>query len=258
MNLDLFSGLPLAEFDRDRFAILEPVNSQRIALPEHLVFVFYNSVITDLVDKGEMTQIDELGSILTPVKIYRLEHEGQSVAAVCPPGCGGSMAGAMLEELIVRGCRKVVACGSSGCLDSGIGVNSIVIPSASIRDEGTSYHYLPPSRIVSAEPAVVSKLEDVLKKHQLAYRVGLNWTTDAPYRETRRKIAKRKAEGCLTVEMEFASMLSVARFRKIPFGQYLLAGDDVSGDEWDHRGWANPTPDREMIFRLAVEACLNL
>jgi uridine phosphorylase len=258
MPKNIFEGLPLTEFDPDRFALLEPVARRGITLPENCVIVFYSSVIDSLMQTGQLTQVHELGSILTPVKIYQLDYDGKPVIIVAPPGCGGALAGSLLEEMIACGCRKVVACGSAGCLKSGLDVDTIVIPNASLRDEGTSFHYLPPSRKIAAEPAVIGKLEEVLKKHRVKYEVGLNWTTDAPYRETRQKIANRKAEGCLTVEMEFASMLAVARFRKILFGQYLLAGDDVSGEEWDHRNWSNQSSAHEKIFWLAVEACLSL
>jgi uridine phosphorylase len=250
--------IPLAEFDPDRFALLEPTARENVKLPEHCVIPFYGSVMEKLITAGRLTQVHELGSILTPTKIYELEYDGKPVAVVCPPACGGALAGALLEELIAHGCRRFVACGSAGCLRPELNLESIVIPYAAIRDEGTSYHYLPPSRTVSVEPVVIIKLEEVLKKRHIGYQVGLNWTTDAPYRETRQKIARRKIEGCLTVEMEFASLLAVALFREVPFGQYLLVGDDISGDEWDGRGWSNESPTHEKIFWLAVEAALNL
>ena len=117
---------------------------------------------------------------------------------------------------------------------------------------------MPPSRTLSTDPEVIKKLEAVLKVHGLVYRTGLNWTTDAPYRETRQKIAKRKAEGCLTVEMEFAALMAVARFRKVPFGEYLMVADDVSGEDWDSRSWGEDTPAKQKLFWFAAEAALNL
>jgi uridine phosphorylase len=258
MQKSIFEGLPLTEFDRDRFAILEPAVRKVEGLSELCVIVFYNSVIETLVKAGRLTQVHELKSILTPIKLYRLEGEEKPVTVVCPPGCGGALSGALLEELIALGCRKFVACGSAGCLKPELGLDSIVIPCSVVRDEGASFHYLPPSRTINAEPPVVNKLEEVLKKHGITYQVGLNWSTDAPYRETRPRIARRKAEGCLTVDMEFAALLAVARFRKVPFGQYLLVGDDISGDEWNGRGWGDRTAAHEKIFHLAVEACRSL
>jgi len=86
------------------------------------------------------------------------------------------------------------------------------------------------------------------------YDLGKTWTTDAVYRETPEKIRRRKAEGALTVEMEAAAFFAVAQFRGVSFGQMLYGGDDVSGTEWDTRGWHQRHDTREKLFWLAVEA----
>jgi uridine phosphorylase len=88
--------------------------------------------------------------------------------------------------------------------------------------------------------------------------VGKTWTTDAPYRETPNKIAARRAEGCLTVEMESASLMAVAEFRGVILGQALYGGDDLSGAEWDHRHWQSRGEIRENLFWLCADACLTL
>jgi uridine phosphorylase len=121
-----------------------------------------------------------------------------------------------------------------------------------------SYHYLPASREVQAGDAGVAALKAVLDGHGVPYRVGKTWTTDAPYRETPSKIALRKDEGCLTVEMEAASLIAVAQFRGVTLGQVLYGGDDLSGGEWDNRGWQARRDVREQLFCLAAEACLKL
>jgi uridine phosphorylase len=151
-----------------------------------------------------------------------------------------------------------VACGSGGVLRPDLKRGTVVIPDSAVRDEGTSYHYLPPSRTVEMNSEVVTKLEKILQKHHINYETGKVWTTDAFYRETKKKIAERKAENCLMVEMECAAFLAVAKFRNVVFGQYLGAGDDVSGDEWDPRFESNTMPFTEKLFWLSVEACLSL
>jgi uridine phosphorylase len=88
--------------------------------------------------------------------------------------------------------------------------------------------------------------------------LGKTWTTDAIYRETPARIARRRAEGCITVEMEAAAFFAVAQFRGVTFGQILYGGDDVSGDLWDDRDWDRQTSTREKLFWLAAEACLRL
>ena len=250
--------IPLLDFDKDRNALIEPSVYKNIGLPEYCVIPFYGSVIENLRQENRLQKVYELGSILMPTEIYKLDHNGKSITVVCPTACGAPLAGALLEELIALGCRKFVACGSAGVLKSELSRGYIVIPSAAVRDEGTSYHYLPASRTVALDRNVLNKLERVLKRHHADYEIGLTWTIDAPYRETKAKIARRKAEGCLVVEMECAAIAAVATFRKVQFGQYLLAGDDISGDEWDHRNWADTLPAYDKIFWLSVEACLTL
>jgi nucleoside phosphorylase len=105
----------------------------------------------------------------------------------------------------------------------------------------------------------VSVIEEVLSTQKIPYRVGKTWTTDAPYRETPEKVKRRRAEDCITVEMEAAGFFAVAQFRDVKFGQILYGGDDVSGEaEWDSRDWHNQFNVRERLFWLAAESCLKL
>ena len=94
--------------------------------------------------------------------------------------------------------------------------------------------------------------------HGVPHVTGATWTTYAIYRETRDKLGRRVAEGCLTVEMEAAAFFAVATFRGVTFAQVLYAGDDLSGDAWDERGWDEHTTGRETLFRIAAEAVLSL
>ena len=87
------------------------------------------------------------------------------------------------------------------------------------------YHYFPPSWELTPSPAAV---------------------------------ARRRAEGYLTVEMECSALCGVARFRDVTFGQILYGGDDVSGFEWDRRGWDRQNAVRARLLRLAAQACLRI
>jgi len=133
----------------------------------------------------------------------------------------------------------------------------VVVPTAAVRDEGTSYHYLPPSREVAPSDDAVRAILAVLERHGVPFVAGRTWTTDGFYRETRECVARRVAEGCLTVEMEAAALFAVARFSGVSFGQVPYAGDDLSGEVWDSRGWDIHTAGRELLFRAAAEAVLT-
>jgi uridine phosphorylase len=139
-----------------------------------------------------------------------------------------------------------------------LALGHVIVPTSAVRDEGTSYHYLPPSREVAADSEVVAAIIATLERHNLPYVTGKTWTTDALYRETRPKIARRVAEGCITVEMEAAACFAVAAFRGVRFGQILYAGDDLSGDLWDERGWHGHASGREKLFWLAADAVVSL
>jgi uridine phosphorylase len=164
----------------------------------------------------------------------------------------------LLEEAIAFGCRKFVACGGCGVLETDIAVGHIIVVSGAIRDEGVSYLYLPPDREVTANPSAVSALVKSLNRREVPYLVGKTWTTDAPYSETINKIASRKEDGCFTVEMESAALMAVAHFCNVTFGQALYGGDELSGTEWDNREWQSRSDIRESLFWLCADACLTL
>ena len=247
---------PILEFDPRSDAALDPAKiiAPHAEMPPCVVMCFFQDAIRTAVKEAEA--LIQLGSEIGKNPIYVIEHEGQRVAVV-HPGIGAPMAAGFLEELIALGGRTFMACGGAGVLNSRIHAGHVIIPTSALRDEGTSYHYLPAAREVRMSPHVVSTLERVLQRHNQPYELGKTWTTDAIYRETRAKVAARRDEGCLTVEMETAAFLAVAEFRQITFGQYLYGGDDVSGEIWQDREWRRQTI-RERLFWYSVEAVIEL
>ncbi len=252
------SAYPILEYDRAATAIIEPGRVlSPIGAPEHCVLCFFQDVISELNQAGRLRQIHQLGSEIGPNPVYEMELEGRRLA-LAHAGVGAPLSAAFLEELIALGCRKFIACGSCGVLDGGIALGHVIIPETAVRDEGTSYHYLPPSREVSASPEAIAAIKKALDRHHIAYVVGKTWTTDGIYRETPARMRARQAEGCVTVEMEASAFFAVAQFRSVSFGQILYGGDDLTGDEWDSRGYLSLTTTRDKLFWLAAEACLEL
>jgi uridine phosphorylase len=249
---------PILEYDSTPEAIIEPVRYIKpIDIPQNCVLCFFQEVITEVCGDGKAKFVANRSSEMGTHPIYEIEFEGKRVA-IMHPGVGAPLAGGFLDEIIALGCRKFIACGGAGVLNREIAVGHVVIPTSAVRDEGTSYHYLPPSREVSAHPDGVAAIEATLKKHHVSYIMGKTWTTDGLFRETRLKMERRKAEGCVTVEMEASAFFAVAQFRGVTFAQLLYGGDDISGDEWDHRDWRGTLSNREKLFWLAVEACAAL
>jgi len=251
--------IPLLEFDPDRTALIEPLRASGFnpKMPERVVMCFPNAVLQKYAQKKSLAVIGHLVCESTRYPVY-LTRLGPVPVALAHPGIGAPLAAGLFEELIAMGGRKFVACGGCGVLDRELAVGHLLVASSAVRDEGTSYHYLPASREVKASRAAVAAIESRLKKDDLPYLLVKTWTTDGMFRETKARIRRRKAEGCLTVEMEGAALFAVAKFRKVDAGLILYAGDDVSGEIWDNRGWQDRHDVRERLLELAIRSVVEM
>jgi uridine phosphorylase len=249
---------PILEFDPARDAVVEPhVAITRFDLPAHVVLCFFRDAISTFVEQLGGREIGRLASEIGSFPVFQVEIEGQPVA-VAQGGVGAPLAAGWLDELIALGGRAFVAAGGAGVLVPDLAMGHVIVPTAAIRDEGTSYHYLPASREVEPAAEALRAIVATLEARGVPHVLGKTWTTDGFYRETRDRVARRVAEGCLTVEMEAAAFFAVARFRGVAFGQLLYAGDDLSGEAWDGRGWLDHGTGRELLLRLAAEAVLRI
>lgn len=246
---------PLFQFDPALPAVIEPRRSSAPDVPQNSVICFFQDVIDDLRRRGLLTQIALKRTEIGEHPVYEMKSEFGRLA-VFHPGVGAPLAALLLEQVIALGCTRFVACGGAGSLIANYRPGGIVVPTSAVRDEGTSYHYLPFRKRAVASPLCVGAIEAVLKRHGVAYKLGKTWTTDALYRETPSKVARRRSQRCLTVEMEAAALFAVAAFRKVQLGQILYTGDDVSGATWRHNNWRGMNSVRERLFFLAAEACL--
>jgi uridine phosphorylase len=248
----------ILEFDPASAAVIEPTQVVGpMEIPPHAVLCFFQDTITKVVAEHHGRLVDHLVSEIGRNPIYELDYGGRALT-VAHPGVGAPLAAAFLEELIARGCRAFVACGGAGVLVPDVALGHVIVPTSAVRDEGTSYHYLPSDVAAVPTDAAVQAIVATLQEHDVPHVTGATWTTDALYRETRGKLERRVAAGCLTVEMEAAAFFAVAAFRGVAFGQLLYAGDDLSGETWDGRSWDAHADGRERLFGLAAEAVLRL
>lgn len=202
--------------------------------PEICVSTFSDNIIQKFSSLDNVEQIAELCSANGTLPVYQINYKNTAIAfyrsMVGAPACA-----ACFEEIIAMGAKKFVLFGSCGVLDDDKVKDNIIIPVSAVRDEGTSYHYIIPSPEIEADAHSVQILERVLSSCGYPYVKGKTWTSDAIYRETLPLIQERRQEGCLVVEMECASMLAVAKYRHIPFIQFLFGADNLSSDTWEIR-----------------------
>ena len=149
----------------------------------------------------------------------------------------------------------IVGLTSAGRVSPSLRIPSLVIATAAIRDEGTSFHYLPPARSVTAPPRPVTLLASELKRLSLPVYEGTVWTTDAPYRETRQQLDEYGEEGVLAVEMQAASLFALAQVRKaqIAVVAHVSNATDHDGEPFD-RG---PETEGVQILTAICQAGLS-
>lgn len=171
---------PILEFYGETEAPIEPskILQPVEGIPEKCILPIYHTVIERLKRQGLLLHIKKVGTPMGPMPIYKMRYETTDLV-VAHPGLCSPLSAVVMEELIAFGCRKFIACGSAGVLDSSLAKGTVVVPSAAIRDEGTSYHYIPPGREIAVKPEIVAIIESVLKTPGVKYRVGKTWTTDA-------------------------------------------------------------------------------
>jgi uridine phosphorylase len=249
---------PILEFDPSHEAVIEPGSHvPEVNIARHCVVCFFRDVVDRLAADPRTRVARELHTPLGPFPVYETDWWGRRLA-VFHPGLGAPLCGGLLEEVIALGCRAFVACGSAGTLEPGTPIGHVVVPTSAVRDEGTSYHYVPAGRVVAPSPEALAAVEATLQAHGVAYTLGKTWTTDAFYRETRARVDRRRAEGCITVDMEASAFFALAQFRGVAFAHILYAADDLSGETWDARDGTVKDDIHLRLFELAAEACLRL
>ncbi|MGM9661916.1 MAG: nucleoside phosphorylase [Oscillospiraceae bacterium] len=190
------------------------------------------------------------------IPVYRVHWQGRDLG-IFHTLLGGAGTACLMEQLLARGAKKILLYGNCGVLDRAITAGHLILPTAAYRDEGVSYHYLPLSDYVDIPTHKC--LAEIFDALHLPYVTGRVWTTDAFYRETRSNLEKRKAEGCIAVDMECASAMAVGQFRGASVYQFFYADDCLDGETWDPRTMgAMPATGHEKYLRVALEVAARL
>jgi uridine phosphorylase len=198
-------------------------------------FGLRQTVLLPLIPELESRLLRALGSPLPqPHKLQRqmLYNPDQRPFSVLASPMGAPAAVMLLEQLIALGARRFLYLGFCGALDPAYRIGDGFIPVEAIREEGTSYHYLPQEVIPTSSARLNTLLLQQALDRQLLARQGTIWTTDAPYRETAHKIQRFQAAGVQTVDMEMAALFTVAQYRHCEVAALLLVSDECYHPVW--------------------------
>jgi len=190
-------------------------------------------------------------------ELYRCVREGIELGLI---GCavGSSFAVLVAEQLFAAGCRLLVSMTSAGQLAVLRPPPYFVLIERALRDEGTSYHYLPPTEFSTADSGLVALMQDALAGVRQPVEHGATWTTDAPFRETDAAVEAMRARGLLAVEMEAAALYAFATARHRPvlcFAHVTNQMAQVHGDF--EKGEADGTTDALAVIATAARTWLR-
>ena len=246
----------LYDFDECKEAVINPINliDKVPNMPEVAIACFSKTLFDKIVEGAKCTEIAKVGNTNGKRIIYELEYNDKKMALfnIC---VGAPAAVADLEEIHAMGCNKFIVFGNCGVLDKNIEDCGIIIPNEAVRDEGTSFHYIRPSETIKVNNKYVSEFKEILDRFGYSYTEGMTWTTDAYYRETRKKVDARMQMGVKTVEMEASALQAVADFRGFDFFTFFYAGDNLDLPDWDKRSLSGDVKldEKSRIAILALE-----
>jgi uridine phosphorylase len=220
-----------------------------IALPQGIILCLQRGLPERLRRRYPLRQVGRLMGDL-----FVLKRSGGRVAVLTNFGIGAPLMGALAEELIAWGARRLISLSWAGGLQPDLKPGDIVVCERALRDEGVSHHYLPPDRFVQADQQLVDRLVRLLQSHGQPCTTGATWTTDAPYRETRDEVQQYQAEGIKTVEMETAGLLAIAQAHGVQAASICVVGDSLAALRWEAPPDVRPVErSLEAAYAAAVE-----
>lgn len=248
----------LHEFDPGERAIFNPemVFDRLAGMPKVAVSCFsYVTFDRMLALFPDAEQIATMKCASQRFPVYRVRYRDVELAlymsSVGAPSCVGQQ-----EELYALGAECLVLFGTCGVLDRNIADCAVILPTSAMRDEGTSYHYAPPSDEIPVNEHHGELFRELLDELHISCVTGKAWTTDSMFRETREKTVRRKEAGCVCVDMECASVAAVARFRGKEALHFFYAADNLNAEKWDERSLSNNAnvEEKDRIALIALEA----
>lgn len=234
--------------------IVKPVDD----FPEVCISTFSRQIIDKFASLKHTEVIASLTTANGVNPVYKINYKGRDFA-FCLSLVGAPACVCGFEELIALGAKKFIFFGSCGVLDDQKVQQNIIIPTAAVRDEGTSYHYIAPSQELTPDPESAEILKCCLTRCGYPYTSGKIWTTDAIYRETADAIAERKNSGCIAVDMEYSALLAAAKYRNVPFLQFFYGADNLDHEVWQPRDLMDcGLSGAENYMTLALECGLEI
>lgn len=225
---------------------------QKGDIAKYCVVTFSYKVLEDVLKKYDCKEEACALTANGKIPVYSLNNGVNKILFYMSP-TGSAAAGCIMDEVsYLTGADKFIVFGSCGSLDNTLTKGKFIVPTESYRGEGFSYYYQKASDYIEITGSkILSKLFDEMS---IPYVNGRSWTTDAIYRETEQNIAKRKADGCISVEMESAGLQALCTYKNLELYTFFFASDLVDGEVWENVNLGTPEEKKKQIncFEIAL------
>lgn len=210
-------------FDNKSEAKINPYLREDASVVDACIITFSHIIEKYVQEHYELEQIGQSVAVTGNLPIYQFCRNGKKFAFLKTYAGAPACVATIEDTLSEIRTDKYIVFGGSGCLNREIAHGRIMIPTEAYRDEGTSYHYVPASDYISVKNADV--VAEFMEENKIPFVKGRTWTTDSFYRETVNNFEKRKADGCISVEMECAAIQAMCDFRGLDLYMFLTCGD---------------------------------
>ena len=218
-------------------------------VPKGVIFIYQKSLFKYITENHAVTKVSGFGD-----DMYLLGDSENRIAIIGKFGIGAPAVIIKLEELIAFGVKNFISVGTAGTLQKNIPIGSIMVCDRAIRDEGTSHHYVKPSKYSYASKEMTDKIITAFREKNIEFFVGTSWTIDAPYRETIAEAKAYQSEGVSTVDMEASALFAVSDYRKVNIGSIFSISDSLAELEWNPQMCCKETNDSlELMYKIALE-----
>lgn len=184
-------------------------------VPEVCILEFDGDLTDWLVENGRTERYPAWACFHTTMEA--VDVDGENVGLIART-IGGPYTVLVAEQLAACGAKVILGLTSAGRVSETLPIPSLVIVSSALRDEGTSYHYLPSAETVEGDADLAQALRESLSSLDLPVVTGRVWTTDAPYRETAEQLDSHARNGIQAVEMQAASLFAFGAARNVRCG----------------------------------------
>lgn len=210
------------------------------------LILFSKYIYEYLLQNHACKKIAEVGACNGNIDVWTMENGGETIGFYLT-NIGSALAGDLVAEVNhLTGATKFVMFGSCGSLCSEATNGKFILPTEAYRGEGMSYYFAPPADYIKIRNA--DRLAGFFEEMKIPFVKGRVWTTDCMLRETVALVNRRRAEGCIAVEMEVAGVEAVCDYLGLELYDFLAAGDVLLEGDYNIENLSGANHDLDKLF----------